>query len=366
MDRTAKFIDTFCEEYDKLDEDLEEEQKLPSKEVLNEVCSVLLDAGCMPDEGRFSSFRVCFLDPGSEFLDAYIFSHSLLFDNPIPFNVKSIHKLAPAINPTMSYLVLDTSVHPFLIRGIIVAYTTWEKTIAGEQQSGGIRMPRIPNIAVYGPGIIAGCFGETPVVTYKFGNCVFPRTDVFTTSLVADKLRAMSSVPEREWFSFLSRVIWRAEKYAHGGALLIVPDYESCAEYIDVKYKLPSDFVFDSESMVRSKELMTYADFVAKLTAVDGAVLMTKDFELIGFGAEILTDRMTQKQPSICFLRSDNTEDKNAKFTDNGTRHRSGYRFADSVEGAIVIVISQDGVVKVCTKHQGRVHVFNEVVLSLG
>ncbi len=366
MDRTAHFVDVFYENYNKLDGILEDEQQLPSKEVLNNVCSVLLDASCMRDEGRFSTFRVCFLRPDSEFLDAYFFSHSLLFDNPMPFNTKTIHKLAPAINPTMSYLVLDTSVQPYLVRGIIVAYTTWEKKVAGEQQSGGIRMPQIPNISVNGPGEITGCFGETPVVVYKFGSCVFPRTDVFTTSIVADKLRAMSSVPEREWFSFLSRVVWHAEKYAHGGAVLIVPDYESCKEFVDVKYRLPAGFVFDAEFIGRSKELMTYADFVAKLTSVDGAVILTKDFELIGFGAEILTDRMTRKQPAMCFLRNDNTEDKNARFTDNGTRHRSGYRFADSVEGAIVIVVSQDGIVKVCTKHEGRVHVFNDVVLSLG
>ena len=102
----------------------EDDQRLPSKDVLEDVCQTLLDISCMREEGRFPSFRVCFIRPDSELLSTYIYSHMLLFNNPIEFNTREMNKLAPALNPDMSYLVLDISERPFRAIGIIASYTT--------------------------------------------------------------------------------------------------------------------------------------------------------------------------------------------------------------------------------------------------
>ena len=97
----------------------------------------------------------------------------------------------------------------------------------------------------------------------------------------------------------------------------------------------------------------------------DISVLLTKDMQLIGFGVEILTDKMEQKEPPMKFIASDNSVDQSKRFTDNGTRHRSGYRFAYEVDGSVVIVISQDGSVKACTKENGDVVVYNNIALAV-
>ena len=371
MNEIRTFVERYCEHFNDSGLATEEAQQLPPADVLEELCATLLNVSCMREEGHFSSFRVCFMQSGSDFLDAYVYAHSLSFGKPVPFTVKALRKLTPAINPGMSYLVLDLKHKPLMVTGIIAAYSTWDKVIAGELSDGSM-MPMIPNLYVKAPGEIDGCLGENTIVSYAFGGTVISRYDVFRDTLVAAELRNGSSVEEQERNHFLSRVLWKVDKYRHGGTILIVPSAESCAGFIDVKYKLPCRFLYNEEKSlidisdsVRENELVSYSDFIAKLTTVDGAVLLTKDLDLIGFGVEILTDKMGQKEPPMRFITSDNCVDTGRRFTDNGTRHRSGYRFAHEVEDSVVIIISQDGAVKACTKNEGDVVVYDNIALTV-
>lgn len=135
---------------------------------------------------------------------------------------------------------------------------------------------------------------------------------------------------------------------------------------------MPSNFLFEMEKKagrttekVREKEIITYADLIAKFTSVDGSVVLTKDLDLLGFGAETIMDNMDSKHPSMCFLGYDNQEDRSKKFKDHGMRHRAGYRFCNAVDGSVVFIISQDGTIEACTKHDGRVIVYDNVALPM-
>lgn len=362
------FIDAFYECCDRVGYDDEEDQKLPPRKTLEEVCRILLHVSCMREEGRFPYFRVCFIDPDSAFLDAYIYAHVLRFEKPVSFTAAEINKLAPALNADMSYLVLDVREKQFKAIGILAAYTTWEKIMARELAS-GIRMPRIPNILVNGPGELKACFGETLLVNYHFGDCIFFRTDTFTSTLVADRLREGSLVRDEERIRVLYRILWHAARDGHGGAILIVPTKEACRGYVDLKYHMRVPFLFSGEENTslsgkrRDKESASFADMVAKLTSVDGIVVLTKDLDLLGFGGEILVDRMDNTPPDMCFVDHNNMEERGVRFTSFGMRHRSCYRFCDTVEGAVAIIISQDGVMECCTKHDGRVVVYDHIAL---
>lgn len=371
MDGITAFVDAVYDCYHKLNFDVEEDQELPSREVMEEVCNVLLNVSCMREEGRFPSFRVCFIRPDSELLSTYIYAHALMFKTPVAFNTRDLHKLAPALNADMSYLMLDISERPFKAVGIIAAYTTWEKIMTRELSSGN-RMPRIPNFLVHGPGELMACFGESFIVNYSSGRCVFYRTDTFTSTLVADQLANGAHVSEEERLNLLYRILWHVKNYSHGAAILIVPSEESCKEFIDMKYQLASPFLFGDRhrgmylsETLREKEIITYADLISKLTSVDGSVVLTKDFELLGFGAETLTDKMGSAYPSMCFIDYNDVENTSKHFKDNGMRHRAGYRFVNAVEGSIAFIVSQDGNIEACTKHDGKVVVYDNVALPL-
>lgn len=364
MSDLRAFVDAFYDSYEQSGYCIEEDQQLPEKKVLEEICVTLAHVSCMREEGRYSSFRVCFLQPDSELLGAYIYAHALLFEEPVLFNERDIHKLAPALNADMSYLMLDLSSKPYKAIGIIAAYTTWEKIMTLEMEK-GVRMPRIPNLLVHGPGELEACFGESSLVSYRAGECIFFRTDTFTSTLVAEQLRQDSHISDRDRLRFLYQVIWQTQKHRQqGGHIFIVPSAESCEKFATYKYRMYSRFPADHSAARANKDILTYANLIAKLTAVDGAVILTKDLELIGFGAETFVDRIG-KNVEMSFIRYDNQVDKTKHFNDNGMRHRACYTFCNEVEGSVAIILSHDGVNKACTKHDGKVVVYDNVGLPL-
>jgi hypothetical protein len=105
------------------------------------------------------------------------------------------------------------------------------------------------------------------------------------------------------------------------------------------------------------------AQLIAALADVDGAVVMTERFELVGFGGEISGDLPQVDEVRRAFdLEAIETE---AEPTDDvGTRHRSAYRLCAGVNDAIAIVVSQDAGVRFVTWHEGAVTYWEHVSLA--
>src|SRR5262249_32976695 len=81
------------------------------------------------------------------------------------------------------------------------------------------------------------------------------------------------------------------------------------------------------------------------LTAVDGAVVLTDTFRIIGFGAEV-TATFSGTDKVYVAQNADGTESREENFSEYGTRHRSAFRFVGSMESAVGFVMSQDGGIK--------------------
>ncbi len=279
------------------------------------------------------------------------------------------------MNPDMSYLMIDTSTEHYKIIGINASYTMWEDILLKVSNSGN-RMPRIPNFYLKGPGEIDACIGETTLLSFRSGVYGFFRTDTFTSTCVAEALKKDSVIDDDDRLRILYRILWRAKDYNHGGSLFIVPSEEVCRDYLSIKYRMPGSFAFGSRddpslyrskaaSKAASKAVVTYADVLAKFTAVDGAVILNKNLDLIGFGAESINADQEQKESPVYFIGYDGKERKSRRFNDQGMRHRVCYRFCSQVDGAVAIIISQDGSIECCTRHDGRVVVYDNVALPL-
>lgn len=102
------------------------------------------------------------------------------------------------------------------------------------------------------------------------------------------------------------------------------------------------------------------AHTIATLANVDGAIVMTNQFEILGFGAEI-----SSALPDVEFVdRSLDIEanERVAERTDRvGTRHRSSYRLCQHLREALVVVVSQDGGVRFVRWHDRSVTYFDQV-----
>jgi hypothetical protein len=102
------------------------------------------------------------------------------------------------------------------------------------------------------------------------------------------------------------------------------------------------------------------AHFIAALSAVDGAVVITKRQELLGFGGVISGDL-----DSVGMVRhaldTEGDETETVLSEGVGTRHRAAYRLCQKLHEAIAIVISQDESVQIVKWHKGAVTYWDQV-----
>lgn len=194
----------------------------------------------------------------------------------------------------------------------------------------------------------------------------------------------------------VKRVIAVLREARHGGTLIFVPvqsaqDLSTKDPYIDLKYKFrpgqphPSfpDLVVnilnrlaqryglhhrageavgwdeferttDDQLEALDEALFEIAHLIAGLALADGAVVMTKAHDILGFGGMI-----SGRLPAVrSIARAADLEGNRVTMEGAesvGARHRSAYRLASAVPGSVVIVISQDGGVRFVSQKDGRV-----------
>jgi hypothetical protein len=110
----------------------------------------------------------------------------------------------------------------------------------------------------------------------------------------------------------------------------------------------------DGEIATLDEALFEMAYLIAGLAAADGAVVMDKQHELLGFGAEI-SGHLPEVRTAWKALDLEGNELREAAAEDVGTRHRSAYRLAGALPGVLLVVVSQDGDVRFVSSREGRV-----------
>jgi hypothetical protein len=81
---------------------------------------------------------------------------------------------------------------------------------------------------------------------------------------------------------------------------------------------------------------------IANLTQVDGAVVLTKRFELLGFGGEI-AGALPEVDNVAKALDLEGDMQHLESVENVGTRHRTVYRLCNALPDMLGIVVSQDG-----------------------
>ncbi len=110
----------------------------------------------------------------------------------------------------------------------------------------------------------------------------------------------------------------------------------------------------DKELTTLDEGVFEMAHLIAGLSNVDGAVVMTKRFEVLGFAGEIAcAEHDVPVVARALDLEGENVVMESAERV--GTRHRSVYRFCNAIREAIAIVVSQDGGVRIVSWKDGRV-----------
>lgn len=195
----------------------------------------------------------------------------------------------------------------------------------------------------------------------------------------------------------LKRVVSVVSDARHGGTVIFLPSEkldELCGDdpYVDVKYPFaegPARVRFrdlivgilnrkarlhgttdgrepvpvgwehfeqtaDGKIATLDEALFEVAYLIAGLAAADGAVVMSKEQELLGFGG-VVSGSLPGVKTVWRALDLEGEELVEEAAEEQGTRHRSAYRIASAVKDALVIVISQDGGVRFVSRKGDRV-----------
>jgi hypothetical protein len=96
------------------------------------------------------------------------------------------------------------------------------------------------------------------------------------------------------------------------------------------------------------------AHLIAALASVDGVVMMSKRFEILGFGAEI-SGMLPAVRTVHQALDLEGTKMVQKSTDGVGTRHRSAYRLCNALPGTVAVVVSQDGNARFVRRTDGGV-----------
>ena len=195
--------------------------------------------------------------------------------------------------------------------------------------------------------------------------------------------------PHRFYNFFLQRLLYNIRYLGHGGTIIVVPeeigfDDPRLTDRILSKYATNYDYAWDSlvRSLVNHRryydlyfplssgkkeltleafkefrqltdeednvdnEIQDIAKSIASLTSVDGALVITTQFKVLGFGGEIIAT-----SPTLTFVTTASDQRQKVPIESFGTRHRSAFRFCSSFEDSVAFIVSSDGGVKAAKRH---------------
>ncbi len=209
------------------------------------------------------------------------------------------------------------------------------------------------------------------------------------------------------WLAALRRLLLRVQNIRHGGAFLITPNQTdkgllvkhriaynrlrtalqrhsvTTAEHVIAGEIIGDEYM--EKKNVEDMPIALYVDewiagndleeirnelggtiwFISLLTRVDGLVLLNQNLEVQGFGVEITVG----EEPSDIYAAGDawatDSLLRKVDYQQYGTRHRSMMRYCAKYPGSVGFVISQDGDVRVMTKVDDRLVVWENIQLQL-
>jgi hypothetical protein len=372
----------------------------------------------MHEEGRLVRFRM--IAAGREELLERELPHDwlcLAFEEPRPFNADTARRLSPGTPFRTSLVAVGTAGGEAQVWGIVHTGERW----LAPSWSGRImgRHPPLPVIHVLGPGQIGVYAGQELVASLERGQIQATTTDVFTSEWLPELFEdARGEVRQRiaeepgslhvdeSLIGLVSqhlvrRAIVLIRAKAHGALILFAePAWLSsmCGSRhgpIDFKYLLQATgargryrallrrlfqelasrhggrlehagtgrqpsvgMALESLEQIEPS-VFDLSQLIADLSMVDGAIVLNKHFELIGFGAEVSGQLPC---PRLVWQALDVEAKRRAPEPSDavGTRHRAAYRFVAAHPRGLAIVISHDGAVRFVANMDGAVVYFEQ------
>jgi hypothetical protein len=305
---------------------------LPEADTLAALLDVAFAASMAPEEGRFATFGLAFVSPQA----APPSFKAVRFAQAHELSKQEVVNLAAATDAATSSLAIwaEPGSTPRMW-GLVTSPAPGHPTF--------IHAPFLL-VRARAPGVLYVYYRRELHLLYVRGVAHFRPPSQLLETILRDKV-GLTPIAA----TALGEIATRISLLGHGGTILLTsPSDEIAGGLLDVSYRfdppnmLLRDAVGDTAGLLDRPAERHALDFVAQLSQIDGAVHLTSDLAIHGFGAMIRSN--TDEFPLLAEDPGGDTKHDLPLSTIPGTRHRSAAMFCAQQPGhAFAIVISQDG-----------------------
>jgi hypothetical protein len=305
----------------------------------------IIDAGFWAslrrEEGAYPTISLVYLPPDGP-------GARLILERPLPLVPEELTRLAPAVE------------RPHIHLGVWRTGSDW--TVWGTIRK---LPPFCFVLEVTSPGVLVVKFSAAEE-TNKFVNFAVlesKHVKILNRDVALDPdspalLDEILDPDSSDSTSTLTRLAASMRAHGHGGTLLVVPASsqtwrESFVE--PVRYAVAPAFtkladLMSTPSSERHshkwpESLQRAVDAIAGLTAVDGATIITRQFDLLAFGAHIRRRDGAANVDQVLLIEPHENSSPVVVHVSalGGTRHLSAVQFVRDQKNAVALVASQDG-----------------------
>ncbi len=317
---------------------------LPDPDVIERMINATFWASLRREEGYIPKISLAYLPPEQD-------EHPVRLERPVPLTPAALAKIAPVVERPGIHLGVWQSNGELCVWGTTHNIPTFcfvlevvEPGLMVIKHHRGERSGKYVNVAVLE--------GDRIKIVDESASSLPDCPDLVTSLLGFDS--------PSSWVDSVNVLVQLAVSmrgHGRGGTLLVVPPgSEAWRDAIvhPIPYAVSPPYRELTELMRETGEgrraeiwqeaLRETVDAIAGLTAVDGATIITEDYELLAFGAKIMRRRGSQpvEQVTVTEPIEGGSLSVLAASQLGGTRHFSAAQFVHDQRNAIALVASQD------------------------
>ncbi len=319
--------------------------EMPAALEIESIIDAAFWASLRKEEGHVPKISMAFLSPESA-------QKPVIFSKSLPLSAKTLTKLAPGVERAGIHLGVWKQDDELVIWGTTSVIPNYCFVVdVSEPGLIVIKHRRLHGFGKYtNVAVLKG--DEIKIIDEHCGR--LPDCPAIVTALL--DLNSDCSWNDNVNIMILLAVSMRA--HGHGGILLVVPPGDEEWQHsvihpnnyqLEPSYNGLSDLIAESNHQIGDiswqNELRKEVESIAGLTAVDGATVITRNHQLLAFGAKISRKYGNHAVEQLSYIEPVLGGEPVRLFSGEigGTRHLSAAQFIHDQHDSLAMVASQDG-----------------------
>ena len=302
------------------------------------------------------------------------------FSEKVNFSVEWLRKFSLAVDHGRSSILVTPELENWVVHG--VSHELWRPTDEGNVSRGTYGVV----VAAKGVGTVSVTVGSTHLGVFRDGNFHRTSTNVFKDPGFRKLVCGIfgqdwgSADRQNEYLQDLELLVREAAGLQRGGTIVLAKRLHNPATIGNIEAAIYGGFdhlrsnggniQMGYQNEVLNHQGESYASgrinasrrrllqFVAQLSAIDGALILDHRFEPIAVGAKLKAPAYT----GAFHLAGKSEEVQDASFQPVGTRHTSATNFVAESKTCAAFVISSDGPVSAFLPSNGAIAVWRNVL----